>query len=356
MSTYAEVNAVRRELGLIPLRASAGVWREELHPRGRDGRFIEKFGFVRLFRSPSSTRSYATGRVDRIEGDGVVVRTLRGDVVKTSPELIEHSPAVAQLKPTGTPPVPGRRPYAPYRPIVTGDQSRLDTSSWAGLRDSLNGQDLVIFDTETTGLDVEGDDRPVELAAVRIRNGKVVDRFHTLVNPGRPVDPAAAAVHGIGDAEIADAPTPDAALQSFLDWAGDAILGAHNANFDVAGLQSIAEEFGLQFDPERTVIDTLALARALLPKKSDVVPNHRLGTLATHFDVNLANWHRADADAEAAGLLLDKLLGWATENNAAMQPLSNLERWNASFKNEWADYLAKLDELRPSEIPTMPLQ
>ncbi|MGZ5973821.1 MAG: 3'-5' exonuclease, partial [Isosphaeraceae bacterium] len=139
--------------------------------------------------------------------------------------------------------------------------------------------EYVAFDLETTGL-VAQRDRVVEIGAVRFRrSGQVTDQFEQLVNPGRSMSPAAQAIHGISDADLADAPPAWEVLPHFLAFLGDARatgLVAHNANFDAGFLGSELRRAG-HSHPGHRVFDTLALARRRRPE----LRSHRLDCLAT---------------------------------------------------------------------------
>ncbi len=155
--------------------------------------------------------------------------------------------------------------------------------------------DYVAFDLETTGLMAETD-RVVEVGAVRFdASGRELGRFERLVNPGRPMSPAAQKVHGLSDADLAGAEPARTVLPEFLAFLGapaTTTLLAHNASFDAGFL---GRELGrLDFPlPSFAVIDTLALARSRLPELYD----HRLDTLARFFNLDLDGRHRALADS-----------------------------------------------------------
>jgi DNA polymerase III epsilon subunit family exonuclease len=157
------------------------------------------------------------------------------------------------------------------------------------------GREFVAFDLETTGLMAETD-RVVEVGAVRFDgSGRELGRFERLVNPERKMAPAAQAVHGISDADLAGAPTAREVLPEFLAFLGDAsatTLLAHNASFDARFLGRECGRTGLS-PPGHAVVDTLALARRKLPE----VRNHQLDTLARLFDLDPNGPHRALADS-----------------------------------------------------------
>jgi DNA polymerase III epsilon subunit family exonuclease len=158
-----------------------------------------------------------------------------------------------------------------------------------------DGTEYVALDLETTGLSARVD-RVVEVGAVRFaRDGTELARFERLVNPERPMSPAAQAIHGISDADLADAPTAREVLPeffAFLGPAGASVLLAHNSWFDAQFLGMERGRAGLD-DPGYGIVDTLALARRHRPN----LPNHRLETLARVFRLDPGGSHRALADS-----------------------------------------------------------
>ncbi len=166
------------------------------------------------------------------------------------------------------------------------------------------GQNLkseyVVFDLETTGF-YAGKDKITEIGAVKIKGGKVVDRYGTFINPERSIPLKVQKITGIDMMMVKDAPTIEEKLTDFLDFCGDAILVAHNADFDMGFIEVFAKAQGILV--ENTVLDTLELARIFFPK----MKNYKLGTLAKHFKVPLVNAHRAVDDAEATAWVLLKM-------------------------------------------------
>ena len=171
----------------------------------------------------------------------------------------------------------------------------------------LEDDTYVVFDVETTGLSAVYD-TIIELAAVKIKNGEIIDRFESFANPHRPLSATIINLTGITDDLLINAPEVEAVLKRFHAWTEDAILVAHNASFDMGFLNVGYKKIGID-KAENPVIDTLELARFLYPE----MKNHRLNTLAKKLDVDLTQHHRAIYDAEATGYLLLKMLKDAQE-------------------------------------------
>ncbi|WP_243354325.1 PolC-type DNA polymerase III [Bacillus litorisediminis] len=166
----------------------------------------------------------------------------------------------------------------------------------------LQDDTYVVFDVETTGLSAVYD-TVIELAAVKMKDGEIIDRFESFANPHHPLSATTIDLTGITDDMVKDAPDPEEVIARFREWVGDDILVAHNASFDMGFLNVGYEKIGYP-KANNPVIDTLELARFLYPD----LKNHRLNTLAKKFDVELTQHHRAIYDAEATGYLLAKML------------------------------------------------
>jgi DNA polymerase-3 subunit epsilon len=169
----------------------------------------------------------------------------------------------------------------------------------------------VVVDLETTGLR-PGQSGICEIGAVRLRGFEVEAEFETLVDPGLPIDPGASALTGLRTAQLRGAPRPAEAVRSFLAFAGDAVLVAHNARFDLAFLDRETELLtGSRIGS--AVVDTVRLARTLLAGR---VPSFGLGQLAWFLDTAERPCHRALPDARATAELLLALIGLAQERGA----------------------------------------
>lgn len=165
--------------------------------------------------------------------------------------------------------------------------------------------DLVIVDVETTGwlADQAG---ITEIGAVRLSAEQPMTEFSALVNPGMPIPGHITELTGITDAMVAKAPGIGSVLPDFLRFAAGCVIVAHNAPFDIDFLAAACEQKGLEW-PCPAVIDTAILSRMLLGARD--VPDHRLATLACHFNASTGPCHRALADAKATAAVLKGLLG-----------------------------------------------
>jgi DNA polymerase III subunit alpha, Gram-positive type len=181
-------------------------------------------------------------------------------------------------------------------PIAYNDQHRL-----------LAEDTYVVFDVETTGLSAVYD-TIIELAAVKIKGGEIIDRFESFANPHRPLSATIINLTHITDDMVQDAPEVDEVLKKFHEWVDDSVLVAHNASFDMGFLNVGYKKIGYE-KAKNPVIDTLELGRFLYPE----LKNHRLNTFTKKFDIVLTQHHRAIYDAEATGYVLLKMLKDALE-------------------------------------------
>lgn len=168
-----------------------------------------------------------------------------------------------------------------------------------GLQKRALNEDIVVFDIETTGFK-PATESIIEIGAVKLRDGDIVERFSEFVNPGKAIPPNITELTGISDAMVADAPPIKEILPKFLEFVGDCPLSAHNASFDVGFINYNCAKLGIE--REFTSVDTLTLARALLPHER----HHKLDDVARALDLGDFNHHRACDDAEVTGRILLK--------------------------------------------------
>ncbi len=163
---------------------------------------------------------------------------------------------------------------------------------------------FVVVDLETTGGSPSGA-HITEVGAVKVRGGVVLGEFQTLVNPAEPIPAFISVLTGITNSMVAGSPRIGSVLPAFLEFAGDSVLVAHNAPFDISFLKAAALLTGHSWPPFQ-VVDTAHLARALVTR--DEAPNRKLGTLARLFGAATTPDHRALHDARATVDVLHGLL------------------------------------------------
>ncbi|GAA0461549.1 PolC-type DNA polymerase III [Alkalibacillus silvisoli] len=171
----------------------------------------------------------------------------------------------------------------------------------------LEDASYIVFDVETTGLSATYD-KIIELAAVRIHQGEIVDRFERFANPHQKLSQTTIDLTGITDDMVKDAPEIEDVMRDFYEWCGSDVLVAHNASFDIGFINAAYQRIDLP-KVKNPVIDTLELARLLHPE----LKNHRLNTLCKHLNIELTQHHRAIYDAEATGYLMWSLVKKAKE-------------------------------------------
>ena len=159
----------------------------------------------------------------------------------------------------------------------------------------------VVFDIETTGFS-NIEDRIIEIGAVKVEQGQIVDSYSTFVNPGVPIPFEITNLTSITDEMVMDAPKIDEVLPEFLHFIGDAVLVAHNAGFDVGFIEQNCKKLGIPH--KYTYLDTVALARVLLPTLS----KYKLNVVAKALNISLENHHRAVDDAGATAEIFVKFV------------------------------------------------
>ena len=160
---------------------------------------------------------------------------------------------------------------------------------------------FVVFDIETTGFSA-AEDRIIEIGAVKITDGAIVDRFSTFVNPEVPIPFEIQQLTHITDDMVLEAPKIEEALPAFLDFVGESALVAHNAGFDVGFIEQKCVRLGRS--RTFTSVDTVGLARVLLPTLS----KYKLNIVAKALNISLENHHRAVDDAAATAEIYVKFI------------------------------------------------
>ena len=167
---------------------------------------------------------------------------------------------------------------------------------------------FVVFDLETTGFSAEVD-RIIEIGAVKIKNGEIVDNFSKFVNPKIPIPFRIEKLTGINDSMVMEAEPIEKILPEFLEFCGDAVMVAHNAGFDTSFIINNAERLGIKYDP--TIMDTVLLAQFVIPN----LHNYKLDTLCKYLAVSLENHHRAVDDAQATAYIYLKMVKMLEERD-----------------------------------------
>jgi DNA polymerase III subunit alpha, Gram-positive type len=180
-----------------------------------------------------------------------------------------------------------------------------------GETDKTFQDEFIAFDIETTGLSPNSD-RITEIGAVRIVNGEVRDSFDTFVNPERPIPAKITELTGITDEMVKGAPSEEEALRSFFDFCGEnAVLIAHNADFDTSFIRTAALRHGMEF--KNTYIDTIPMCRSLLKG----IKNYKLDTVAKFLKLEDFHHHRACDDAAILAKIFLCLLQRTAEDTGA---------------------------------------
>lgn len=219
------------------------------------------------------------------------------------------------------------------------------THPWATLlKLAARGELFHVVDVETTGLSAETD-RVIELATVTVRDGAIVDRFETLVNPGIPVSRTSTRITGIQTPMLQGAPTSEAALGRWLNYlGGTGQFVAHNAQFDWNFLRAECARAGLEF-PFKRKFCTMKLAGHFMPYGG----RFKLEHLARRFGVEPTGSHRAMADAEAAAGIFLTLLDHLQSGTS---PAPRTAREEAPFDPSGDPWQAVLRFLKPRSLVT----
>ena len=216
---------------------------------------------------------------------------------------------------------------------------------------------VVVIDTETTGLSFNHDEL-IQIAAAKMENGEVSDWFVTFVNPGHPIPEDIVHLTGIGEDDVKDASSPQEALASLVDFAGDAIMVAHNTGFDKTFVTRHPQGYPLL---DNIWVDTLDLSRIALPR----LKSHRLIDLVHTFGTPVST-HRADDDVAATcvvyRILLAAVMSMPPELVGYIANMSTLEEWSTAFvfqelsntREERRFSLRSMRESRVLDLPTRP--
>jgi DNA polymerase III epsilon subunit-like protein len=251
-------------------------------------------------------------------------------------QLVENEKPPRAPRELGFPAFQGR--FAELAMEANGD--------WKKFRELLNDEEIVVFDFETTGIDPKDGNEPYQIAAYKIRNGEIVDKFVMYMNPGRPLKGTYAEKNAVGpdggplpENFFDDKQSQQEVLAQFLEWAGEnPLLVAQNIKFDDEVFRRKAEELGLNYAPGG-LGDTMGLAAEMFKDDPNNPGRKNLEALAQYAGVKLENWHNAEFDALATAELWNALLKKAEDNNFGNAALDADARQ--------AEYDAKMAELKP---------
>jgi len=187
---------------------------------------------------------------------------------------------------------------------------------------------IIVLDFETTGLNT-AKDRIIEIGAVKLAHGQVVDSYGTLVNPGMILPSKIVEITHITDQMLRDAPPITEALPKLLEFMDGCPIAAHNAKFDCAVLQSELSRQGLTYDAPQ--LDTLTLSRKMYPE----LKSHKLGSVCKRLGVSLKDAHRAVNDAAATAQCLARMIDDAKKKGAVtLNDLNDVSK-DYTLGNSW---------------------
>lgn len=204
---------------------------------------------------------------------------------------------------------------------------------------NIRAAEFVVLDVETTGLSVMDGDRIIEVAAMKVKNNQIISSYHSLVNPKRSLPTEAMSINNITPEMIAQAPTADVVLSELVDFIGGACIAGHNVRFDMGFICYELSLQGRKLTDSIPVVDTLKMARDLLPYLS----NHKLAYLARSLGVRVTTTHRALADVELTVQVLNRLIDLACE-----QQLADVNKFFPQFGVEKPVY--KLTQLEQTSL------
>lgn len=179
----------------------------------------------------------------------------------------------------------------------------------------------VVFDIETTGFSAAYD-KIIEIGAVKVVNGKIDSNFSEFINPQIPIPFRIEQLTGINDSMVIEAETIDKILPKFLEFCGDCVMVAHNADFDMSFICKNAADLGCEYKP--TILDTVSLARQLLPNLN----KYKLDVVAKALNISLEHHHRAVDDAGCTAEIFVKFIEMLKNKG-----MSNLDEVNEMAKS-----------------------
>ena len=227
----------------------------------------------------------------------------------------------------------GKEESEKFKAIYGAEFTLIDDSVNITIREdnsNLLSNTYVVFDFETTGFNAGGGDSIIEIGAVKILNGEIIDTYDELINPGHKLQAKITEVTNITDEMLIDKDNEENAIKRFIDWFKDYPMVAHNAKFDVSFLERCYQKYNLG-EFKNPVIDTLELSRVL----DNNYARHSLSALVKRYNVE---WdedahHRADYDARGTAFVLHKMLKkLASQNIETMDQLNKMVNKNEIHK------------------------
>ncbi len=176
----------------------------------------------------------------------------------------------------------------------------------------LTEETYVVFDLETTGLYPNSGDSIIEIGAVKIKGGNIIDRYDELVSPDKILTEEIIKITGIDNEMLKEKRKEQECVKDFMNWVGDLPMVAHNAKFDISFIDMAYSKYNLG-KLSNVVIDTLGLSRYLESSERF----HNLATLVKRYNIpwDEEKHHRADYDSEGTALIFDKMLRKLELNN-----------------------------------------
>ncbi len=184
-----------------------------------------------------------------------------------------------------------------------------------------------VLDLETTGLSFRTE-KITEVGIMKVKDGKVIDEFSCFVNPEKPIPQKVVEVTNITDDMVKDAETIDKVFPKILEFVGDSVLVAHNADFDIGFLKYNAKQLGYELN--NTYMDTLKLAKSLFPD----FKKYKLGIIAEKLGIVVEVAHRALDDVDTTVKVLNVMLSMLKEKGAkTIDDIETLETGKADYKS-----------------------
>ena len=212
----------------------------------------------------------------------------------------------------------------PFKAIYGAELTMIDDSVNIVIRPNdsvMLDQTFVVFDFETTGFNAGGVDSIIEIGAVKIKNGEIIEKYDELINPGRKLPEKIIEITNITDEMLEGKANEETGVKRFIEWFGDCPMVAHNAKFDTSFLEMAYKKYNLGVFTN-PVIDTLELSRTL----DNTYARHSLSALVKRYEVpwDETAHHRGDYDAEGTALVFHKMLKKLSNRN--IEKMSELDK------------------------------